>query len=450
MTTEFPVVERLESPGLGQPTCCDEFTCPGDSHTISRATHLSRLATFFPACRDCVHRSDTGGLAKTTVGRLQKTQHRIARPTLFTDEGVRGVHRNELTRADADRLVSALAWLTWQDRPARLGDDPQSRPVPLFVVGHDSRPASRDLLAGVLAALVRSGSRALEIGNVSDACFRFAVDHLQADAGIRVTGDGQRQSFVGLDAVTRHGLPLSRRAGLENWETAADNRHPRPARRAGHRRAFQATDVYEATLKRHLIATRPLTICLVASKSTQHDSLVRLLQPLPWTLVTPDSTSHHRPDSVQDLSRLTQFHQADLGISWDHTQHGPLFCDETGTAVDPVKLFLLLATRILALHPGRTVALPTSGSDDIASIIRQLGGRPRSYPGSTRASTWQAIQRHDAVIGLDRHGAIWCSEHAPTHDPLLVVAHLLQTLDRHNQPLSQLIARRDPAGDFEI
>jgi hypothetical protein len=54
------------------------------------------------------------------------------------------------------------------------------------------------------------------------------------------------------------------------------------------------------------------------------------------------------------------------------------------------------------------------------------------------------------VLGLDRHGAIWCSEYAPTHDPLLVVAHLLQTLDRHNQPLSQLIARRESAGDFEI
>jgi len=431
MTTEFPVVETLE------------YTCPGDSHPISRATHLSRLATFFPACRECVHRDDTGGLAATTLDRLVRTQHRVARPTLFTDEGVRGVHRNELTRGDADRLAAALAWLCWQDRPRRLGDDPGTRSSPVVVVGHDTRPAARDLLAGVLAGLVRSGCRALEIGSVSDACFRFAVDHLQADAGIRVTGDGHPESWIGLDAVSAKGRPLSRNAGLEAWEHAADNGHPRPTRIAGHRRAFQATEVYEATLRRHLLPSRPLAICLLAPEGTQRDSLERLLEPLAWNLLgheasdTPSSRRHKR------VAELTRQHRADVGIAWDHDRDRAWFCDETGTPIDPLRLFVLLATRILALFPGRTVVLATACAERLASTIRQLGGRPRSFAGSSRASTWQAIHDHDAVLGLDPLGSTWCSEHAPTHDPLLVVAHLLQTLDRHDRPLSQLLARSD-------
>jgi len=431
MTTKFPVVETLE------------YTCPGDTHPISRATHLSRLATFFPACRECVHRDDTGGLAETTLDRLERTQHRVARPTLFTDEGVRGVHRNELTRGDADRLAAALAWLCWQDRPRRLGDDPRTRSAPMVVVGHDTRPAARDLLAGVLAALVRSGCRALEIGSVSDACFRFAVDHLQAHAGIRVTGDGHPESWIGLDAVAGRGRPLSRGAGLDAWENAAETGHPRPTRNAGHRRAFRATEVYEATLRRHLLASRPLSICLLAPEGTQRDSLERLLEPLPWNLVGQDPQASRTAHRRERVAEMTRQHQADVGIAWDHDRERAWFCDETGTPIDPFRLFLLLATRILALYPDRTVVLAATCADRFASTIRQLGGRPRSFPGSSQASIWQAIDNHDAVLGLDPHGSTWCSEHAPTHDPLLVVAHLLLTLDRHDRPLSQLLARSD-------
>ena len=426
MTTEFPVVEPLE------------YTCPGHGQPISRAVHLSRMATFYPACRDCPHRDDTQGLARTTIVRLARTQDRVTRNTLFDDEGVRGVHRNELTRTDADRLVAALAWLCWQDRPPGIGGDTRTRSSPVVVVGHDTRPAARDLLAGVLASLVRSGCRALEIGSVSDACFRFAVDHLQADAGVRVTGDGQPPSWIGLDAVASRGRPVSRGAGLDAWETAADTGHPRPTRQSGHRRSFQATEVYEATLRRHLLASRPLAICLSAPAGAQSDSLTRLLSPLPWNLFHSAARTGSRQQPVAELTRDTG---SDLGITWDHDCVRATFCDETGATISPLQLFVLLATRILSDHPDRAVVLAASCPDDIAATIRRLGGRPRTFSGSSRATAWQAIADHDAVLGLDENNSIWFGAHAPTQDPLLTVSHLLQTLDRHERPLSQLLAR---------
>ncbi|HCK54582.1 MAG TPA: hypothetical protein DIC23_15295 [Planctomycetaceae bacterium] len=426
MTTEFPVVTPLE------------YTCPGHRQSISRAVHLSRMATFYPACRDCVHRDDTHGLARTTIVRLARTQDRVTRNTLFEDEGVRGVHRNELTRRDADRLVSALAWLCWQDRPPGIGGDTRTRSSPVIVVGHDTRPAARDLLAGVLASLVRSGCRALEIGSVSDACFRFAVDHLQADAGVRVTGAGRPVSWIGLDAVAGRGRPVSRGAGLDAWENAADSGHPRPTRQSGHRRSFQVTEAYEATLRRHLLASRPLAICLSAPAGTQSDSLTRLLSPLPWNLVHSAARTGTRQQTVAELTRDTG---SDLGITWDHDGDLATFCDETGATLDPLQLFVLLATRILSDHPDRTVVLAASCPDHITTTVRRLGGRPRTVSGSSRASTWQAIADHDAVLGLDENNSTWFGAHTPTQDPLLTVSHLLQTLDRHERPLSELLAR---------
>jgi phosphomannomutase len=93
------------------------YVCPGESYPITRAVHLSRLAAFFPACRDCPFRSDTGRIPPQTLERLESTVRRVERKSLFTTEGVRGVYLNELTRAKAGEIAAALAALLWEQSP---------------------------------------------------------------------------------------------------------------------------------------------------------------------------------------------------------------------------------------------------------------------------------------------------------------------------------------------
>ena len=85
------------------------YVCPGDTHPISRAVHLSRLAAYFPGCRECPFRTETGQLPTRVVERVQHTtKQRVERKTLFTTEGVRGVHRNELSRAKVGAMAGAV------------------------------------------------------------------------------------------------------------------------------------------------------------------------------------------------------------------------------------------------------------------------------------------------------------------------------------------------------
>ena len=85
------------------------YICPGEGHPISRSVHLSRLAAFYPVCRDCPLRTDTGHLPGQIVERLQQTERRVQRRSLYTTEGVRGVYINDLTRKKAGRIATALA-----------------------------------------------------------------------------------------------------------------------------------------------------------------------------------------------------------------------------------------------------------------------------------------------------------------------------------------------------
>ena len=243
-----------------------------------------------------------------------------------------------------------------------------------------------------------------------------------------------------MNAVAAGGRPLSRGAGLDAWETAAGSRHPRPTRQAGSRRSFQATEVYQATLKRHLLASKPLEIGLSAPEGPERHSLSQLLEPLPWTLHHVDAPATDNPRRISGQAGPGAF---DVGLTWGNDRDGTLFYDETGAPIDPTALFMLLAKGILPDHPGKPVVLAQRHPDELTSTIRQLGGRPRSFSGTSRAETWQALRDHEAVIGIDDEGNAWCGESAPTQDRLLIIAHLLRILDRHDRPLSQLLARND-------
>src|SRR5690606_20363517 len=144
------------------------YICPGEVHPISRSVHLSRLAAFYPGCRDCPLRCDTGHLPPQTLERLQRTETRVERPSLSTAEGVRGIYLNELTRTKSAAIASALAALLWEDAPLMArgepaGEEPAGRRVrPSVVVGYDERPFSPDLFAGVLSALRRMGCQVVD------------------------------------------------------------------------------------------------------------------------------------------------------------------------------------------------------------------------------------------------------------------------------------------------
>ena len=190
------------------------YICPGETHPISRAVHLSRLSAYFPACRDCPFRNDTGHLPRQTIERLQETERRVQRKSLFTAEGVRGKYLNELTRSKAEKYAAALAELVWEHAPfvAHVEDAPRKgrRAGPTVVIGHDERPSSPDIVMGVAASLRRMGCAVVDVSRCTEPCFRFAVDHLQAAAGIYVTGAGCGPAWTGLDFVGAQASPSVR------------------------------------------------------------------------------------------------------------------------------------------------------------------------------------------------------------------------------------------------
>src|SRR5207237_3885958 len=115
---------------------------------------------------------------------------------------------------------------------------PQSGPT--VVIAYDERPSSPEIVTGVGIGLRRMGCRVIDIGLATRPCFWFAVDHLQAAAGIHVTGAGCDPAWTGLDFVTRGAIPCSRGGELDRIQSCFEQGYSRPSRRPGSQRTFQA------------------------------------------------------------------------------------------------------------------------------------------------------------------------------------------------------------------
>lgn len=437
------------------------YICPGETRPISRSIHLSRLAAFFPACRACPFRTDTGQLPKTTIERLQLTEHRVERSSLFTTEGVRGAYINEINRSTAGRMAAAMARLLWQESPL-IGHTAQveqgHRPRrPVVVVGHDERPSSPDIVSGVVASLRRMGCQVIDISLATRPAFWFAVDHLEADAGILVTGSGTAPSWTGLDFCGPNGAPLSQTSGdtgcrstndridLDQVESQLKQPFSRSTRHAGPYRTFQASVPYEASLWKHFHALRPLTVACACPSRLTRRTLERIFETLPCRLNfvdVPHRVRNPLDAGDADIIRLSDavgIQQADLGILIDDDVQHCGFVDEQGQHVPAFRITQQICRLLHAEHPGQIAALEHSAVDVVGPVVEESGG---SFvdAGETLACMADAMSDDQALVGGGNSGRLWFREAFPTSDAILTLAHVLALLSRSDAPLSEVAA----------
>ncbi len=434
-----------------------QYICPGETHPISRSVHLSRLASFFPNCRECPLRTDTGHLPPQTIARLQNAERRGERKSLFTEEGVRGIYLNELSRKQAHLIAAALASVLWEQKPLR-GRSPSAgtitnRSWPTVLVGHDDRPASPDLIAGVTSALRRMGCQVLDIGLASKPCFWFAGDHLPIRAGIYVNGAGCPPSGMALDFVGTNGRPISRGSRfhsgpghltLNRIEAAVRDPYHRATRGAGPYRTFRAAVPYEAGLWKHFQGLKPLRICLGSGSRLVEQTLSRIYETLPGELIPlplPRRVRHPfdpRDTDVIRVAAAVREHGADAGILIDDDGQRSAVFDEAGGLLSIAQTTRLIAEARHADYPNEPIVLEEYATAEVESLLKRAGLRV-VRGGVTAAELSDSMRGHHGIFAGGATGRYWFREAFPTSDAIIALAAVLSRITRAGVPLSRLV-----------
>ena len=481
------------------PPQTDQYHCPGEAHPISRAVHLGRLAAFYPACRQCPRRDDTGTLSPRRVAQLAETSSRGQPRSLFHAEGAGGVYLNDLTPAVAKDIAAAFGALmreaAWDGglgtlvpseggtrKPeVRIAEDSNPQfaiPDPSILLAGDGRPLTAELVAAAAEGLRSTGCNVVDIGPSTAACLAFAVHHLQAAGGVLVGNPGEDSHTAGLKFWMAGPRPLSAGGSLEPIVQRYQAGVERPARCYGELRRFQADRPYLAQMSEHYHALRPLRVVVDSASRPTVDFLQRLAATVACEIIPTRSTRSDLPRQILDDA-------AHFAVCIDGDGEMCLALDEQGRAVSPERLLLLLAC--FSHDKGRTadsvpllrrssaecnplpgtackqavahgsekcgpagqssvksVVLETETSRAIADRLERLGMQiVTSSP--RRADMYSSMVEHVAALGGGPSGRFWHSEAGlPLCDALMTVTRLLIALSCADEPLSKVLDRDAP------
>jgi phosphomannomutase len=391
------------------------------------------LARFYPGCRQCPHRDDTGTLPVRQVKQLLETQSRASRQPLFHAEGAAGVYLNDLTPQIAREMAAALG-AALQRRG--LLKDVSRDGAPLVVLCGDGRPMSCELVAAVGEGLRWAGCQVVDIGPATAACLSFAIGHLAASGGILVGNPGEKPQMVGLKFWAGR-RPLSADGGLEALAEAYRAGIDRPTRRYGPLRRFQAEVPYLADLAGYYHALRPLRVVL----GTYCGPLVGYLRKLTESLAC-QIIECRTATATERLSELIVAEKAHFGVTVGDDGETCRLYDEQGRQVPAERLLLLVAGHLLSERPQGVIVLEERNAAELAEAIRAAGGRV-VLSGARRAEMAAAVQAHGGLLGGGPSGRLWYdSDGLPLPDALRTLTLLLVLLSQSDRPLSEVLDDR--------
>jgi hypothetical protein len=239
-----------------------DYLCPGQEHPISRPLHLARLSEFYPSCRRCAHRTDTGPLSAKLEERLHEVWNDGKEPAGFCEEGFSGNSPHDLPPALARQ--AAIAFGLWLQREIIDFHSTLSKEkgVCRIAVGNDAREILPEYVVAVCEGLRFAACEAFDIGPATSAAVAFAVAHFGLDGGILLGSANQRPTAICMkfwEMVQNIGpRRMPGRASFQPLEEIWKNRFDRPARRFGRQRRLSAETVYLDSLAERFHRLRPL------------------------------------------------------------------------------------------------------------------------------------------------------------------------------------------------
>jgi phosphomannomutase len=353
-------------------------------------------------------------------------------PTLLREYDIRGIIGSTLHTADARAIGQAFATMVVAQGGTRV------------VLGYDGRLSSPELAAATGAGLMAAGLEVLLIGMGPTPMMYFAVHHLKADGGLQITGSHNPPDYNGFKMMLGTGSFYGARI-QQIGRIAASGAY------AEGRGAERRVDVFPAYLDRLAAdyhGTRPLSVVWDAGNGAAGPAMAALADRLPgchkclFAEVDGHFPNHH-PDPTEPHNLEALIHEVvsggyELGIGLDGDGDRIGVVDGQGRIVFGDQILQVLATDVLARHPGATIIADVKTSQTFFDEVARLGGVPLMY--KTGHSLIKAkMAELGAPLSGEMSGHIFYKDGFFGHDDALYVAvRLLDILGRGTRTMAEI------------
>jgi phosphomannomutase len=358
-------------------------------------------------------------------------------PTLkISISGVRGVIGESLTPALLTRFAQAF------------GTYVGARTI---VIGRDPRTSGEMVKQAVIAGLLSSGCRILDIGMCPVPTIQLLVRHHRAHGGIAITASHNPAEWNALKFIGRGGFFLNTGQARELLDIYHQGEYTRVggAEMREVAEASGATDLHIQTIMEVLgpLPTRKKKLRVVLDACNGAGSLVgpKLLDALGAEVITTNVTPNGlfpRPaeplaENLGDLCAAVKAQQADVGFAQDMDADRLAIVSDEGVAIGEEYTLLLATVNVLGRNPGPVVA-NLSTTSALQEVVSRFGC-PLFLSKIGEVNVTEEMQKRSAVIGGEGNGGVIYPRLNFARDSLVGMALILHLLSETGQTITELI-----------
>jgi phosphomannomutase/phosphoglucomutase len=253
-----------------------------------------------------------------------------------------------------------------------------------IVVGRDGRLSGPEMVDGLVQGLRKAGRNVIDIGLAPTPVVYFGAFHLRTGCCVSVTGSHNPPDYNGFKIVVG-GETLSGDAITDLYARIADDRL-HEANAPGNLQQRNISADYINRIASDVQIDRRLKVVVDAGSGVAGMIAPQVLEAI-GAEVTPlycevDGTfPHHHPDpsephNLEDLVRMVQRLDADLGVAFDGDGDRLGVVTRDGQNIFADRLLMLFAADVLERNPGAVIVYDVKCTGRLPGQILRHGGSP--------------------------------------------------------------------------
>ncbi|MEK6282394.1 MAG: phosphoglucosamine mutase [Acidobacteriota bacterium] len=358
-------------------------------------------------------------------------------PTLkISISGVRGVIGESLTPALLTRFAQAFGTYVGSST---------------IVIGRDPRTSGEMVKQAVIAGLLSSGCRVLDVGMCPVPTIQLLVRHHRAHGGIAITASHNPAEWNALKFIGADGLFLNSGKAREMLDIYHQGEYTKVAG-AEMREVEEISGATDLHIRKILDVLGPLPpsakpLRVVLDSCNGAGSLVgpKLLEALGAEVIPINVTPNGlfpRPaepvaENLEDLCTAVKKHRANIGFAQDMDADRLAVVSEQGVPIGEDYTLVLATLYVLGKQLGPVVANLSS-----TSVLHEVANRfncPLFLTRIGEVNVTEEMQKENAVIGGEGNGGVIYPRINFARDSLTGMALILHLLAETGQTITELV-----------
>jgi phosphoglucosamine mutase len=369
---------------------------------------------------------------------------------IFGTDGVRGVANVEpVTAETALKLGRAAAHVFTQLNPRTLPEGAR----PKIVLGKDTRRSGYMLENALVAGITSLGVDVLVIGPLPTPGVAYITRSLRADAGIVLSASHNPYADNGIKFFRHDGYKLDDQVEtlIEDlvFTGKIDNIRPTAGNIGRATRIDDALGRYVEFAKRSFprdMSLEGMRVAVDVANGAAYKSTPCILRELGADL----AVVHNEPNGMNinegcgsthpdEIQRVVEATDADLGITHDGDADRVLLCDEDGEIVDGDEILAIAALDLLKSGQLRekTVVATVMSNFGLDDTVNAGGGQVvRTQVGDRYVI--EEMMKKNLNLGGEQSGHLIFRDFTTTGDGIISALQILRIMRESGQPLSKM------------